>query len=497
MQKYQDNIAARINGNNLQPLAGAEVRVTSNATGLAASLYQDDELTPITQPLVTDNNGYFAFKAADGEYTLTIAQGVNSPKFDTITREILLEDPADNPFITVQELALPTGAQKVGFTQTGAGATVRQAQEKLRERVSVKDFGAKGDGVTDDTASIQAAINAASGAVFFPCGAYLINAPVQLKHKLSLYGEGKAASEVYFGAQGRFDLAGVSSTPVGKLTIRQIGLTNQGGGASVALSLSYVERVTISDCVLYNTGISVSGFKYVTIEGCDMFGGTLSADHPEINIISEMLKVDKCNCSGFAIVVKDSADTTISRTHLLGPGSQISIQRGEQNAAFYPPVFISDTVVDSTDNECIYLNGVAPHISNVFVSGGRANLKSGLRLEKCVEGSISNTTARFCGAFGAWFGECTGIAINACTFNDNKDGGVRIGDSTKLRFTSNEMTNAPAWFGGSYAQPIGITDQPSNCTYIIFAYNNVSGNSSSAAYLPGATNIVPSGNIGL
>lgn len=60
------------------------------------------------------------------------------------------------------------------YTQPSAGVIGSQINNKLEPFVSVKDFGAKGDGVTDDTAAIQAA-HAASTVVFYPDGVYRIS----------------------------------------------------------------------------------------------------------------------------------------------------------------------------------------------------------------------------------------------------------------------------------------------------------------------------------
>lgn len=100
------------------------------------------------------------------------------------------------------------GTAKVGFLQAGSGATARTAQAKLRDVVSVKDFGAVGDGVTDDTAAVQAAINTGYD-LYFPAGSYKVNNLAQSANFQRFHAQGqvnliKNANGVLFTSTGNY-----------------------------------------------------------------------------------------------------------------------------------------------------------------------------------------------------------------------------------------------------------------------------------------------------
>jgi len=112
----------------------------------------------------------------------------------TITTLKLADGAVTNDKVTSLE------SSKVTFAQLGTGAVQRTVESKMRDVVSVKDFGAVGNGVADDTAAIQAALNSGAKNITLPIGTFL-SGLLTLPTGVSLYGEGgvlKAITNTFF-----------------------------------------------------------------------------------------------------------------------------------------------------------------------------------------------------------------------------------------------------------------------------------------------------------
>ena len=92
--------------------------------------------------------------------------------------------------------SLSVDSTNVTHTPSETGGVQRNVQLALSDRLSVKDFGAKGDAVNDDTTVIQAAIDAAASAgggnVYLPHGIYNISAKLVIPANVRMEGESEA-----------------------------------------------------------------------------------------------------------------------------------------------------------------------------------------------------------------------------------------------------------------------------------------------------------------
>ncbi len=164
MQRYVNFIASTTStSSTLMVLSNATCTVYVAGTSTAATLYSDNGITPLANPFLSSSTGQVAFYAANGLYDLVVS------KIGYLTVTISA--------IELDDLLAPSGSNSVGYLPAGTGAVATTVQTKLRESVSVLDFGAVGDGVADDTTAIVNAITAAQAAyksVYFPGGKYRV-----------------------------------------------------------------------------------------------------------------------------------------------------------------------------------------------------------------------------------------------------------------------------------------------------------------------------------
>jgi hypothetical protein len=173
-----------------------------------------------------------------------------------------------------------TPGSSVSFIQAGVGAITRNMQDKARESVSVKDFGAVGDGVTDDTAAIQAAINSLGtfGAVVFPSGTFKFSG-ITISNSISIEGSGYQNGATRFlnptATIPFFTVTGASGVSFSKF-YASASVTRTNGAF---ISISGSSRVKFSDFYMsgHYIGLSINSSDNIVIDSFSMFDAVLGA----------------------------------------------------------------------------------------------------------------------------------------------------------------------------------------------------------------------------
>lgn len=175
----------------------------------------------------------------------------------------------------IEDLADGDGSDWIGFDQSYSAGVARSAQDKMRDVVSVKDFGAIGNGIADDTASIQAALDSGATLITMPAGIYLINGNLRLTTPNTTFNCTGATIKLRNNAPSlaMLNVTGQNCTVDGGIWDGNKAGGNTGSStfASYGVGL-FADNCTAKNITSINTfGIGIKGFgNYLTVLNCNI-----------------------------------------------------------------------------------------------------------------------------------------------------------------------------------------------------------------------------------
>jgi parallel beta-helix repeat protein len=226
-------VAAQFFTNTGAVLTGGKIYTYLAGTTTPATTYTTSTgNVPWTNPIVLDAAGRVP---SSGEIWLTIG----------VTYKFLLKDSNDVLIGTYDNVSSTPNIDSslVTYTPAGTGAVTTTVQAKLRQVVSVQDFGAVADGNistgagTNNSPMFQAAINAlgAGGCLYIPAGKYVLASQVTVPSDFTITGAGMyqtfLIAPTAFNSDGLLKLNGAGGPPT---NISDLCVGGQVGGAGAS-----------------------------------------------------------------------------------------------------------------------------------------------------------------------------------------------------------------------------------------------------------------------
>jgi hypothetical protein len=238
-----------------------------------AVVYSDDALSQaITQPIVLDADG----KSPTAIYTATALRAIINTASGATLADIERIDGDRAELVKVSNanwtgtdvnsilstLAGSLGGTDGQYKDAGAGAVGRNINTKFSEvQVSVKDFGAVGNGVANDTTAIQAAINRiiqlGGGTVFVPPGTYNLSA------ELTVAPASGSISVTFLGAGFTVSIIAQTSSSANTITCSgaNLAVLAMNGVGLAATSTSGAGIQMVSGVPLIAESLSITGHE--------------------------------------------------------------------------------------------------------------------------------------------------------------------------------------------------------------------------------------------
>jgi hypothetical protein len=306
-------------------------------------------------------------------------------------------------------LASSAGSNSVGFLQAGTGATNRTVQAKLRDSISVKDFGAVGDGIVDDTAAIQAAIaslgvltsnnsNAVTlvvltvggGKLFFPKGKYKVTSPLEYSGGMIWEGENWGTNIIYTPGSSS---ACVQENTAAKtwmntqegFIVKNIAFTAGNVDAAFGLKLTNTQGITLDN-------VTISGFSTTNL----YIGGTGGGGY--YNVLNNVQLLDApLNLHIDGASLNSGGDTTVLGGFLhhsvaFTPPQYSAIIRAT-GVTFIGTSFEGRATVAQVLSQSIGLRFVNAYYEDTHVPLVKTDFSDGLAGNLMIEGAQSTTLA--------------------------------------------------------------------------------------------------------
>jgi hypothetical protein len=210
----------------------------------------------------------------------------------------------DTATVTANMIVPDALSQTATYTQGGTGSVNRTIQNKLQESVSVKDFGAKGDGTTDDTTAFQNAINycIANGKALYVPGSptpYLFNGVLNINYatpvtsSLKMYGD----SDNTYTTPGKNSVLKFNSVSA-SYQINILGNTSGVGSPMPCIldGLTFLGTATAAGAIQINRGssICVKNCNFIGFTNNGLTGAITIASVTAANAFSGIITIENC-----------------------------------------------------------------------------------------------------------------------------------------------------------------------------------------------------------